>query len=37
MEELINNLQDAIQDCLEVGNEIQKPDSMSQVNFAAKF
>lgn len=31
MEELINNLQDTIQGWLEVANEIQKLDSISQV------
>ncbi|MEA5579619.1 type II toxin-antitoxin system HicB family antitoxin [Anabaena sp. UHCC 0451] len=31
MEELINNLQDAIQGWLEVANEIQTPDPISQV------
>ncbi|GCL43791.1 type II toxin-antitoxin system HicB family antitoxin [Anabaena sp. FACHB-1250] len=31
MEEVINNLQDAIQGWLEVANEIQKPDPISQV------
>jgi predicted RNase H-like HicB family nuclease len=31
MEELINNLQDAIQGWLEVANEIQKLDPISQV------
>jgi predicted RNase H-like HicB family nuclease len=31
MEELINNLQDAIQGWLEVANEIQKTDPISQV------
>ncbi|TAE58433.1 MAG: type II toxin-antitoxin system HicB family antitoxin [Nostocales cyanobacterium] len=31
MEELINNLQDAIQGWLEVANEIQKIDPISQV------
>ncbi|MCE2720685.1 MAG: type II toxin-antitoxin system HicB family antitoxin [Dolichospermum sp.] len=41
MEELINNLQDAIQGWLEVANEIQKPDPISQVaesvNEALRF
>ena len=31
MEELVDNLQDAIQGWLEVANEIQKPDPISQI------
>jgi predicted RNase H-like HicB family nuclease len=31
MDEVINNIQDAIQGWLEVANESQKPDSISKV------
>jgi predicted RNase H-like HicB family nuclease len=31
MDEVINNIQDAIQGCLEVANESKKPDCISKV------